>query len=247
RSASLIVAYGLYKNPGMSVQEAYDSVKKRSKWIGPNMNLIMQLQEFRSNLLKSSGNPAANVNGVALPLTMDLNLSGVPNSEIYHQQVTEFKSSPFDRAALLGTLGMGSSSPHHARPPPLIIRRSVRAELGTLDITRSSLLTPSRPAPDALHGPGEGQPRNLEAKDAPPQNHPDHPPSGIAPFTSQSTESDVLMSPRATEFTENPFALPLAIPSETSAAQTPITGDEDPRSPAQKGGSPIIRSIFDVL
>ncbi|TKA71966.1 hypothetical protein B0A49_05329, partial [Cryomyces minteri] len=62
RSASLIVAYGLYKNPGMSVQEAYDSVKKRSKWIGPNMNLIMQLQEFRSNLLKSSGNPAANVN-----------------------------------------------------------------------------------------------------------------------------------------------------------------------------------------
>ncbi|TKA38493.1 hypothetical protein B0A49_13983, partial [Cryomyces minteri] len=86
RSASLIVAYGLYKNPGMSVQEAYDSVKKRSKWIGPNMNLIMQLQEFRSNLLKSSGNPAANVNGVALPLGMDLNLSGVPNSEIYHQQ-----------------------------------------------------------------------------------------------------------------------------------------------------------------
>ncbi|KAF2685988.1 hypothetical protein K458DRAFT_299384 [Lentithecium fluviatile CBS 122367] len=54
RSASLIVAYGLYKNPGMSVQEAYDIVKKRSKWIGPNMNLIMQLQEFRNGLLKSN-------------------------------------------------------------------------------------------------------------------------------------------------------------------------------------------------
>ncbi|KAF1816325.1 DSPc-domain-containing protein, partial [Eremomyces bilateralis CBS 781.70] len=52
RSASLIVAYGLYKNPHLSVQEAYDAVKKRSKWIGPNMNLIMQLQEFRSGLLK---------------------------------------------------------------------------------------------------------------------------------------------------------------------------------------------------
>ncbi|KAF2433210.1 DSPc-domain-containing protein, partial [Tothia fuscella] len=52
RSASLIVAYGLYKNPGVSVQEAYDAVKKRSKWIGPNMNLIMQLQEFRSGLLR---------------------------------------------------------------------------------------------------------------------------------------------------------------------------------------------------
>ncbi|KAF2805138.1 DSPc-domain-containing protein, partial [Mytilinidion resinicola] len=52
RSASLIVAYGLYKNPGISVQEAYDAVKKRSRWIGPNMNLIMQLQEFRNGLLR---------------------------------------------------------------------------------------------------------------------------------------------------------------------------------------------------
>jgi len=54
RSASLIVAYGMYKNPGISVQEAYDAVKKRSKWIGPNMNLIMQLQEFRSGLTRNS-------------------------------------------------------------------------------------------------------------------------------------------------------------------------------------------------
>jgi tyrosine-protein phosphatase MSG5 len=52
RSASLVVAYGLYKDPTMSVQEAYDAVKKRSKWIGPNMNLIMQLQEFRTSLTR---------------------------------------------------------------------------------------------------------------------------------------------------------------------------------------------------
>ncbi|KAH4194515.1 hypothetical protein HBI95_198890 [Parastagonospora nodorum] len=54
RSASLIVAYGLYKNPQMSVQDAYDRAKKRSKWIGPNMNLIMQLQEFRNGLLRAN-------------------------------------------------------------------------------------------------------------------------------------------------------------------------------------------------
>ncbi|EGP87682.1 dual-specificity protein phosphatase, partial [Zymoseptoria tritici IPO323] len=52
RSASLVVAYGIYKNSDASVQEAYDAVKKRSKWIGPNMNLIMQLQEFRSSLAR---------------------------------------------------------------------------------------------------------------------------------------------------------------------------------------------------
>ncbi|KAK3064610.1 hypothetical protein LTS18_005620 [Coniosporium uncinatum] len=58
RSASLIVAYGLYKNPGISVQDAYDAVKRRSKWIGPNMNLIMQLQEFRSSLVRGRQNQA---------------------------------------------------------------------------------------------------------------------------------------------------------------------------------------------
>ncbi|KAI4191560.1 MAG: hypothetical protein LQ346_004747 [Caloplaca aetnensis] len=58
RSASLVVAYGLYKNPQLSVQEAYDAVKTRSKWIGPNMNLIYQLNEFRGKLPR---NPAQNL------------------------------------------------------------------------------------------------------------------------------------------------------------------------------------------
>lgn len=55
RSASLVVAYGLYKNPELSVQEAYDAVKSRSRWIGPNMNLIYQLNEFRGKLPKNPG------------------------------------------------------------------------------------------------------------------------------------------------------------------------------------------------
>ncbi|KAF2149982.1 DSPc-domain-containing protein, partial [Myriangium duriaei CBS 260.36] len=50
RSATLVVAYCMYIHPEFSVQQAYDTVKKRSKWIGPNMNLIMQLQEFSSLL-----------------------------------------------------------------------------------------------------------------------------------------------------------------------------------------------------
>ena len=53
RSASLVVAYGLYKNPQLTVQEAYDAVKFRSRWIGPNMNLIYQLSEFKSKLIKT--------------------------------------------------------------------------------------------------------------------------------------------------------------------------------------------------
>ena len=54
RSASLIVAYGLYKNSELTVQEAYDAVKERSRWIGPNMHLIYQLAEFKSMLPRKS-------------------------------------------------------------------------------------------------------------------------------------------------------------------------------------------------
>jgi tyrosine-protein phosphatase len=57
RSASLIVAYGLYKNPSLTVQEAYDAVKERSRWIGPNMSLIYQLSEFRTKLVNKNGAP----------------------------------------------------------------------------------------------------------------------------------------------------------------------------------------------
>ena len=94
RSASLVVAYGLYKNPQLTVQEAYDAVKFRSRWIGPNMNLIYQLSEFKSKLAKShpmgvaawhswralgSGrsNPNANANAVVNPILLD---SGLPSS-----------------------------------------------------------------------------------------------------------------------------------------------------------------------
>ncbi|RPA82122.1 DSPc-domain-containing protein [Ascobolus immersus RN42] len=52
RSASLLIAYGMYKNPSATVQQAYDSVKNKSRWIGPNMSLIYQLSDWRTQLLK---------------------------------------------------------------------------------------------------------------------------------------------------------------------------------------------------
>ncbi|KAI5781674.1 dual specificity phosphatase [Peziza echinospora] len=52
RSASLLIAYALYMKPHQTVQEAYDSVKNRSRWIGPNMSLIYQLSEWKTRLGK---------------------------------------------------------------------------------------------------------------------------------------------------------------------------------------------------
>ncbi|CDM33539.1 hypothetical protein DTO013E5_7396 [Penicillium roqueforti] len=54
RSASLVIAYGLYKNRHLDFNSMYEAVKGRSKWVGPNMSLIYQLTDFRSKLLRGS-------------------------------------------------------------------------------------------------------------------------------------------------------------------------------------------------
>lgn len=55
RSASLIIAYGLYKNPKLSDSEAYNAVKEKSRWINPNMHFIFELHAFKQMLADKNG------------------------------------------------------------------------------------------------------------------------------------------------------------------------------------------------
>ena len=57
RSASLVIAYGLYKGFKTDFHSMYTSVKERSQWVGPNMSLIYQLMDFRTKV--ASGEFAA--------------------------------------------------------------------------------------------------------------------------------------------------------------------------------------------
>ncbi|KAJ9608428.1 tyrosine/serine/threonine protein phosphatase [Cladophialophora chaetospira] len=52
RSASLVIAYGLYKGYQADFHSMYMAVKQRSQWVGPNMSLIYQLTDFRSKVVK---------------------------------------------------------------------------------------------------------------------------------------------------------------------------------------------------
>lgn len=52
RSASLIIAYGIYQNPEMSVNDAYYAAQGKSKWISPNMRLMYCLQDFQKEVSK---------------------------------------------------------------------------------------------------------------------------------------------------------------------------------------------------
>ena len=381
RSASLVVAYGLYKNPSLSVQQAYDAVKKRSKWIGPNMNLIMQLQEFRSSLMNGGllpGNrmmtpitpssqfkewsrafPSAQPNG-ATPLSarateetaetlaaLNLGPSSAPSGKPWlvkdtpavgqraraisavkpgtayvntsgrvvpmvpvlkvvepdavaspvlkptptladsHEEsgsatpteplasprsdqfamtplkpspdvdpaddfglmspsTTEFAASPFDRPALLASLGMGSVRQQDDVPRRTSSLNSSR-KLVQNDQRSDSLLTYSdKPRLRAkISSPSIREQQQLQSMQAKieaslPQRN---------AVTSSTPEFDEpLMSPRATEFTQNPFALALSsTPPHFPPEDPPRTPGVDPRSPAHKGVSPITRNILDVL
>ncbi|KAJ6446408.1 tyrosine-protein phosphatase pmp1 [Purpureocillium lavendulum] len=52
RSASLIIAYGLYQKPELSVNDAYYAAQAKSRWISPNMKLMYSLQDFHKELSK---------------------------------------------------------------------------------------------------------------------------------------------------------------------------------------------------
>ncbi|MBE3042358.1 dual specificity protein phosphatase family protein [Candidatus Bathyarchaeota archaeon] len=56
RSASLIIAYGLFRNPELSVNDAYYTAQKKSRWISPNMRLMYCLQDFQKQMSERKSN-----------------------------------------------------------------------------------------------------------------------------------------------------------------------------------------------
>lgn len=59
RSASLIIAYGLYRDGSLTVNDAYYSAQAKSKWISPNMKLMYSLQDFHKELSRKSSPPSS--------------------------------------------------------------------------------------------------------------------------------------------------------------------------------------------
>lgn len=59
RSASLIIAYGLFQNPELSVNDAYYAAQAKSRWISPNMKLMYSLQDFHKELSKKRTSPTS--------------------------------------------------------------------------------------------------------------------------------------------------------------------------------------------
>ncbi|KAM5351498.1 hypothetical protein ACJ41O_004221 [Fusarium nematophilum] len=59
RSASLIIAYGIYQKPDLTVNDAYYAAQARSRWISPNMKLMYSLQDFQKDMSKKRMSPSS--------------------------------------------------------------------------------------------------------------------------------------------------------------------------------------------
>jgi tyrosine-protein phosphatase len=176
---------------------------------------------------------------------------------------TEFDSSPFDRSALLAQLGMGSMHQHDnglARARSLGLRHSPQ---NSRDESRNLSTPGGKKLRGKVSSPSIREQQELQRLQADiearlhieqQQQQPREQPRQSAQRTDNVTLpmfegfGDALMSPRATEFTENPFAMTLSPPEAApSTREQQKASDQDPRSPAHKGVSPITRNIGDVL
>jgi tyrosine-protein phosphatase len=57
RSASLIIAYGMWQNPNLTVNDAYHAAQAKSRWISPNMRLMYCLQDFQKEVSRRKLTP----------------------------------------------------------------------------------------------------------------------------------------------------------------------------------------------
>ncbi|BCR85344.1 putative protein-tyrosine phosphatase [Aspergillus chevalieri] len=225
RSASLVIAYGLFKNRELDFNSMYEMVKARSRWVGPNMSLIYQLTDFRSRLIRGT---------LSKKSPEEWSLASTPKSEV-----------PAPSLAASPELPDNGQSMNHAPPVPPVPSLSVPSDQKTLRPSSpgfSKTLSHKRSLP----------PRPLPLRQmyhtAEPADRPQRPrtsyvqPVKKGSFVREQPELSSIFSPRTTEFMVAP------LPRQMGGIGGVLSGDvADPRSPPPGNERLIMRSIDEFL
>lgn len=101
RSASLIIAYGMYREPHLSVNDAYYAAQSKSQWISPNMKLMYCLQDFQKEVSKKRASPTSNYNSRAghSPMKHRLTLS----ADAIETSLKEPRTAPLPREGMMSS------------------------------------------------------------------------------------------------------------------------------------------------
>jgi tyrosine-protein phosphatase len=122
RSASLIIAYGLFQNPELSVNDAYYAAQGKSRWISPNMRLMYCLQDFQKQMAKRRLTPSTGLKprpgrSPAHRATMSVDNIDAPTKEPLTAPLPVDDPAPNDTSADMGqSRGRGNGTPNRGEP-----------------------------------------------------------------------------------------------------------------------------------
>jgi tyrosine-protein phosphatase len=246
RSATLIIAYGMYINPELGPTEAYKRAQAKSRWVNPNMSLLFSLNDFKKVIeQKKAEKNAIWKTTVKHRPTLSADTLDPPPTPSRARGNSTPSSSTRDMA-----LAKGEESQPSASISDTTIRRLADFDFGFGDTSSNKeKKNTEQPRFEAA------KPQAFEPQPLPPKSH----------------EWEDLLSPRVAEMTGNPLQAAFSRsygskPAEASipdlfsphsfeyprssffaTLQNPLPPDEDPRSPPTKGEVPITRSIDDFL
>lgn len=230
RSATLIIAYGMYTNPGMNATEAYTLAQSKSRWVNPNMSLLFSLNDFKKVIDKkraekdtaltkapSKHRPTLSADAIPGPLTPsrprgNSTPSTAGREETQPEEQKEPAAAPQASRFADFDFGFGDTS---IKSHVVQTQRHEESEWEALMSPRVEEMT---------NNPIQNFSRSFNTRSIPPE----------APATPN------LFSPRTFEFPRSSF-----FPSPGQRMSLAV--DEDPRSPPTKGEVPITRSIDDFL
>ena len=252
RSASLVIAYGLYKGYQPDFHSMYMQVKSRSQWVGPNMSLIYQLTDFRSKVAKGEYQLGGRTAPIHWFKKTPVSSSAVHEPTETSQEEEEDASKTPQASKPLRSLKLDKELP----PVPLFpqeqeqrttshiidqLASSITAS-ASVKRTKSKSPQPSQRFKETIEPKAAFEPRTLPFRklsgyanqmSIPPHRPRNAPPTGLH-IRQPSAQMDLarqdvpltpsLFSPRATEFLASPFGISSAI------GELAISGPKSARS-----------------
>jgi tyrosine-protein phosphatase MSG5 len=224
RSATLIIAYGMYINQDLGPNEAYSLAQSKSRWVNPNMSLLFSLNDFKKVIeRKKAENNAIRKTTVKHRPTLSADQPPTPSRA--RGNSTPNASARDDVLA----------KPEEIIEPPTITNSAIE-RLGGFDFGFGEVSI-SNELPKHENNEWEDlmSPRVTEMTSNPLQSF------------SRSFGSAAQVPPTPNVFSPRMFEFPRSSFFHTPAQRASLALDEDPRSPPTKGEAPITRSIDDFL
>lgn len=227
RSATLIIAYGMYINQDLGPNEAYTLAQSKSRWVNPNMSLLFSLNDFKKVIERKK----AEKNNAIWKTT-------VKHRPTLSADAVDQPSTP--------SRARGNSTPNAAAREDAMAKTKEQLEpqitnsaierlggfdfgFGDMSINKEWPKRESNDWEDLL------SPRLTEMTNNPLQSF------------SRSFGPAAEVPPTPNVFSPRTFEFPRSSFFHTPAQRASLALEEDPRSPPTKGEAPITRSIDEFL